>query len=76
MASRLRDDVPLRLVLRKEDTKAASYRFVAEVTETLKGGAVLRAEERAEDLYAAINTFRHPFPSDSSLQDRSFKTTD
>ncbi len=52
---RLRDDVPIRLVLRKESTKAASDRFVAEVTATLRGGTVLRAEERAEDLYVAID---------------------
>lgn len=38
VADRLRTEVPLRLVLRKEDTKAASDRFVAEVTATLKGG--------------------------------------
>ena len=55
VAKRLRDDVPMRLVLRKEDTQAASDRFVAEVTATLKGGTVLRAEERAEDLYVAID---------------------
>jgi putative sigma-54 modulation protein len=55
VASRLRDDVPMRLVLRKEGTKIASDRFVAEVTATLKGGTVLRAEERAEDLYVAID---------------------
>lgn len=53
--NRLRDDVPVRLVLRKESTKAASDRFVAEVTATLKGGTVLRAEERAKDLYVAID---------------------
>jgi ribosomal subunit interface protein len=53
--NRLRDDVPVRLVLRKESTKAASDRFVAEVTVTLKGGTVLRAEERAQDLYVAID---------------------
>lgn len=52
---RLRDDVPIRLVLRKEDTKAASDRFVAEMTATLRGGTVLRAEDRAEDLYVAID---------------------
>jgi ribosomal subunit interface protein len=52
---RLRDDVPIRLVLRKEDTKAASDRFVAEMTATLMGGTVLRAEDRAEDLYVAID---------------------
>jgi ribosome-associated translation inhibitor RaiA len=45
----------MRLVLRKEGTKIASDRFVAEVTATLKGGTVLRAEERAEDLYVAID---------------------
>ncbi len=55
VANRLRGDVPMRLVLRKEGTKAASDRFVAEVTATLKGGTVIRAEERAEDLYAAID---------------------
>ena len=55
VAKRLRDDVPMRLVLRKEGTQAASDRFVAEVTATLKGGTVLRAEERAEDLYVAID---------------------
>lgn len=55
LANRLRGDVPMRLVLRKEGTKAASDRFVAEVTATLKGGTVLRAEERAEDLYTAID---------------------
>lgn len=55
VANRLRDDVPVRLVLRKEGTKAASDRFVAELTATLKGGTVLRAEERAEDLYVAID---------------------
>ncbi|MDA1257019.1 MAG: ribosome-associated translation inhibitor RaiA [Chloroflexi bacterium] len=55
VANRLRDDVPMRLVLRKEGTKAASDRFVAEVTATLKGGTVIRAEERAADLYAAID---------------------
>ena len=55
MANRLRGDVPMRLVLRKEGTKASSDRFVAEVTATLKGGTVLRAEERAGDLYTAID---------------------
>lgn len=55
VASRLRDDVPIRLVLRKEGTKVASDRFVAEATVTIKGGTVLRAEERAEDLYVAID---------------------
>jgi ribosomal subunit interface protein len=55
VANRLRGDVPLRLVLRKEGTKVATDRFVAEVTATLKGGTVLRAEERAEDLYVAID---------------------
>jgi len=55
VANRLRGDVPMRLVLRKEGTKAVSDRFVAEVTATLKGGTVLRAEERAEDLYVAID---------------------
>lgn len=55
VANRLRDDVPIRLVLRKEGTRVASDRFVAEVTATLKGGTVIRAEERAEDLYVAID---------------------
>jgi ribosomal subunit interface protein len=56
VASRLRGDVPVRLVLRKEGTKIASDRFVAEVTVALKRSTVLRAEERAEDLYIAIDT--------------------
>ena len=55
VANRLRGDLPMRLVLRKEGTKASSDRFVAEVTATLKGGTVLRAEERAGDLYTAID---------------------
>ena len=55
VANRLRGDLPMRLVLRKEATKASSDRFVAEVTATLKGGTVLRAEERAGDLYTAID---------------------
>lgn len=55
VAGRLHRDTPMRLVLRKEGTRAASERFVAELTATLRGGFLVRAEERSGDLYSAID---------------------
>ena len=51
---RLRRSVPARLVIRREDTRRPDERFVAEVTAELKG-ALLRGEERAASLEAAID---------------------
>ncbi len=51
---RLRQSVPTRLVVRREDTRRRDEQFVAEVTADLKG-AILRAEERAASLEAAID---------------------
>ena len=51
---RLRQSVPARLVIRREDTRRSDERFVAEVTADLKG-AFLRGEERAASVEAAID---------------------
>ena len=51
---RLRQNVPARLMLRKEDTRRSDEQYVAEVTSELKG-AILRGEARAGSVSAAID---------------------
>jgi len=52
---RLRKAVPVRLILRHEETKSVEARYVAEVTAALKGGVVVRGEQRASNVNAAID---------------------
>ncbi len=52
---RLRKTIPVRVTLRHEETKSAETRFVAEVTASLKGGVIVRGEERAANINAAID---------------------
>ena len=52
---RLRHPVPLKLELRREGTRKADDRFVAEITATLKA-AILRGEERGPSINAAIDS--------------------
>ena len=51
---RLRQSVPARMMLRKEDTRRSDEQYVAEVTAELKG-AILRGEARAESVASAID---------------------
>ncbi len=51
---RLRQSVPARLMLRKENTRRSDEQYVAEVTSELKG-AILRGEARAGSVAAAID---------------------
>ena len=51
---RLRHSIPVRLTLRHERTRDAGQRYIAEITATLKG-ALLRGEERASTITAAID---------------------
>ncbi|MFW6174862.1 MAG: ribosome hibernation-promoting factor, HPF/YfiA family, partial [Chloroflexota bacterium] len=50
-----RQDIPFHLVLRQEGARKAEDRFVAELTGSLRGGFVLRGEERGPDIYTAID---------------------
>ncbi|MBI4306043.1 MAG: ribosome-associated translation inhibitor RaiA [Chloroflexi bacterium] len=52
---RLRKTIPVRLILKHEETKSIDSRYVAEVTAALKGGAIIRGEERAANINAAID---------------------
>ncbi len=51
---RLRESIPVRLTLRHEATRQPGQRYIAEVTASLKG-ALLRGEERASTINAAID---------------------
>ncbi len=51
---RMRQSVPARLMLRKENTRRSDEQYVAEVTSELKG-AILRGEARAGSVAAAID---------------------
>ncbi|MBI4219228.1 MAG: ribosome-associated translation inhibitor RaiA [Chloroflexi bacterium] len=52
---RLRKTVPVRLILKHEDTRSVDSRYVAEVTAALMGGVDIRGEERAANINAAID---------------------
>lgn len=52
---RLRKTVPVRLILKHEETKSVEARYVAEVTTALKGGVIVRGEQRAANINAAID---------------------
>jgi putative sigma-54 modulation protein len=52
---RLRKINPVRLILKQEGTRSAGSRFVAEVTAALKGVVIVRGEQRAANINAAID---------------------
>ncbi|MBI4219407.1 MAG: ribosome-associated translation inhibitor RaiA [Chloroflexi bacterium] len=52
---RLRKTIPVRLILKHEETKSVDTRYVAEVTAALKGGVIVRGEQRAATINAAID---------------------
>ncbi|MBI2965780.1 MAG: ribosome-associated translation inhibitor RaiA [Chloroflexi bacterium] len=52
---RLRKTIPVRLILKHEETKSVDTRYVAEVTAALKGGVIVRGEQRASTVNAAID---------------------
>lgn len=52
---RLRKAIPVRLILKHEETKSVDARYVAEVTAVLKGGVIVRGEQRAANINAAID---------------------
>jgi ribosomal subunit interface protein len=52
---RLRKTIPVRLILKQEGTRSADSRFIAEVTAALKGGVIVRGEQRAANINAAID---------------------
>ena len=52
---RLRKTIPVRLILKHEETKSVDARYVAEVTAVLKGGVIVRGEQRAANINAAID---------------------
>lgn len=52
---RLRKAIPVKLILRHEETKSVDARYVAEVTAALKGGVIVRGEQRAANINAAID---------------------
>ncbi len=51
---RFREPVPVQLMLRREETKSAADRYIAEVTIKLKRG-LIRSEERGDSPYTAID---------------------
>ena len=51
---RLKQVVPAKVVLRREDARLADERFIVEVTADLKGG-ILRGEERADNIHTAVD---------------------
>ena len=51
---RFREPVPVQLMLRREQTKSAADRYIAEVTIKLKRG-LIRSEERGDSPYTAID---------------------
>jgi len=52
---RLNKSIPVRVILRHEETRSLDSRFVAEVTAVLNGGIIVRGEERAANINAAID---------------------
>lgn len=52
---RLNSSIPVRVILRHEETRRVESRFVAEVTAALKGGVIVRGEERGSNINAAID---------------------
>lgn len=55
LSRRLRDIDTVKVEITSEPTKEADKRFVAQVTASVRD-TLLRAEQRAADLYAAINS--------------------
>lgn len=52
---RLRTAIPVKLILKHEETKSVDARYVAEVTAALKGGVIVRGEQRGASINAAID---------------------